>query len=190
MNKKIITLLLVCIIMCLSGCNSKNKIDPDEMRIKSLCELSTLRVDYNNVARFTKEGTGLLRGELKAWCEYKGYVKIGVDMSKVKVSLADDTVTITMPKAEVQDISIVEDSFNKDSWIYSEKEFWNLNKITPEEQTKIISDAQNEMKEVASADSSLLVQAQNRAKVLIENYINQIGKLSGIEYKINWIDVE
>ena len=46
------------------------------------------------------------------------------------------------------------------------------------------------MVEVASSDSTLLLQAQNRAKLLIENYIKQIGKIANVEYTIKWIDIE
>ena len=88
------------------------------------------------------------------------------------------------------DIDIVDDSYNEESWTFSQKEWWNINKITTDEKTQAVKDAQTMMKDTAAADTTLLMQAQNRAKLLIENYINQIGKLNKTNYTINWIDVE
>lgn len=190
MKKKIIILLTVCFMFVVTGCSTNKAPSIDEMKIQNICTLATLKVDYNNVARYTKEKTGLLKGELKAWVEYKGYVKLGVQMSKVKTSLENNVVTITMPNAEVLEYDIDDSSYTPDSWIFSEKEFWNINKIEPGELDKEVENAQLKMVEVASSDSTLLLQAQNRAKLLIENYINQMGKIANIEYTIKWIDVE
>ena len=190
MKKKIIILLIVCFTFILTGCSDDKTPTIDEMKIQNICNLATLKVDYNNVARYTKEKTGLLKGELKAWVEYKGFVKLGVKMSKVKTSLENNVVTITMPMAEVLEYDIDSDSYTNDSWIFSEKEFWNINKIEPGELDKEVEKAQQNMVEVASSDSTLLLQAQNRAKLLIENYIKQIGKIANVEYTIKWIDIE
>ena len=191
MKNKFLMILIMFVLLSMVGCSKEEiKSKPDEMKIRNICNLATLRVDYNNVAKTKKEGSGFLKGELKAWVEYKGFVKLGVDMSKVKMSLADKTVTITMPNAQVLDIDIVDESYNEDSWTFSQKEWWNTNKITTEDKTQAIKDAQTMMKETAAADTTLLMQAQNRAKLLIENYINQIGKLNKTDYSIIWLDVE
>lgn len=42
------------------------------------------------------------------------------------------------------------------------------------------------MKESVLNNKSLLISAQDRAKQLIENYINQIGEISDTTYNITW----
>lgn len=42
------------------------------------------------------------------------------------------------------------------------------------------------MKKSVESNSALLLNAQNRAKNLIENYINKMGELSGVSYTIQW----
>ena len=42
------------------------------------------------------------------------------------------------------------------------------------------------MKQTAQENTALLTNAQSRAKDLIENYIKQIGKATGVEYTIHW----
>ena len=63
----------------------------------------------------------------------------------------------------------------------------NSNKITAEDQTAAIENAQKEMEESVKANSALLLRAQNRAKELIKNYIDCLGEISGVEYEIKWV---
>ena len=46
------------------------------------------------------------------------------------------------------------------------------------------------MKETVMANKALFVDARERAKTLIENYIKQIGEACGKEYSIVFIDVD
>ncbi len=43
---------------------------------------------------------------------------------------------------------------------------------------------------VASEDTALLASAQQRAQILIEEYIKNIGKALGKEYTIKWIYID
>ena len=43
------------------------------------------------------------------------------------------------------------------------------------------------MSESIKNNRSLLLNAQDRAKELIENYINKLGEISNIEYQIDWV---
>lgn len=43
------------------------------------------------------------------------------------------------------------------------------------------------MSESVKSNKSLLLNAQDRAQELIENYIKKLGEISNIEYQIKWI---
>lgn len=88
-----------------------------------------------------------------------------------------------MPNAKLLSIDIEE--LTQDSYIISD-DGWNKNKITAEDQTAAINAAQAVMKKSVESNSALLLNAQNRAKNLIENYINKMGELSGVSYTIQW----
>ena len=188
MKNKIITFSIICLLFSLSACQNKKTLD--EMTIKNICNLATLKVEYNNVAKITKEGVSVFKREKKAWVEYKGIVKLGIDMTKVKISFDDDNVTITMPQVEVIEKDIVDESYTDASWTFSDNDFFNFNQITPEEKSQAMAIAQDNMEATVASDTALLNQAQNRARILIENYINQLGKLTNKNYTITWKEVE
>ncbi len=194
MMKKILSGVLVlalCLAMC--GCAKEEPVveEPDILQIRSICELATLECYYHNVAKSVKtKGTGLAaigEKDREFWTEYTGVVKIGVDMSKVKMEISGTDVKITIPAAELLSAEVDESTYNADSSVFSEDSFFNSNKITVEDQQASIADAQAKMKEEVINNNTLLINAQNRAKMLIENYIKQLGAAIGVNYKISWV---
>lgn len=191
MKRKIVILLVsVTLLGIMCSCSNKNK-EPDIMEIQSICELATLECYYNNVAISEKEkGEGfahLFEKDREFWIEYKGVAKIGVDMSQVKMTIKDENVTITIPPAKLLDMDKVADSY---SYTLSKDGAINKNKITAKDQIKAVDKAQEEMEKQVNNNSKLLLTAQNRAKELIENYIDNMGKISGVEYKITWKELK
>ncbi len=190
MRKIAVILLLVMMANMFVGCSQgKTSVEQPEIgQVRAICDLATLKCSYHNVAKIEKKaGTGILHiGEVdrKLWIEYKGYVTIGIDMSKVTMEVEGEKVTVFIPKATVLDAG--REAKEEHSVISSDDSWFNANKITAEEQTAALNQAQAQMRETASQNSTLLTTAQNRAKALIQNYIKRLGELSNIEYKIEW----
>ena len=63
---------------------------------------------------------------------------------------------------------------------------WNENAITAQIQTDAVGKAQENMKKSVEENTALLARAQDRAKRLIENYIDKLGDASDIKYEIVW----
>lgn len=196
MKRKILSLTfaLAMFVCFLSACSASRSTSsgnqvPNISQIRSICELATLECYYHNVAKSVKpKQEGIMHiGEKDRdfWIEYTGTVKLGIDMSQVSMDMDDNNVTITLPKAEVLEVSVDEDSYNEDSYIM-DQDGWNKNKITAEDATEAIKVAKEEMKQTAMENSSLLLNAQERAKKLIENYLVRIGDAVGVEYDIDW----
>ena len=166
-----------------------NMPEPELIQIRNICKLATIKCCYNNVAKSVKSaGTGILHlGEKERtfWIEYSGEAEIGIDMSEVKMNVIDNEVTITMPEAQILSITVNPESYTDDSYVISTDGI-NKNPILPEEQAAAIKSAQDDMKESVLNNKSLLISAQDRAKQLIENYINQIGEISDTTYNITW----
>lgn len=163
---------------------------PDITQVRSICNLATLECYYHNVAKSTKTaGSGFFHvGEVdrKYWIEYTGTVKIGIDMSKVSMKIHDNKIEIYIPQAKVLSKNILDADFSDDSYFIEEDSWFNKNKITANDQSKVVNNAQEEMVKTVQANKALLLTAQNRAQKLIENYIVQVGKLSNVEYEIEW----
>jgi hypothetical protein len=150
--------------------------------------LATLKCYYHNVAKSTKEkGSGLTHlGEKdrKFWTEYSGTATIGVDMSKGSMEVNGTEITIYIPEAEI--LSIKLDSHTISEPIVEQDNNWNKNEIGADDVTKAVNDAQESIIAQIENDSSLLVDAQDRAKTLIKNYIDQLNVVFDTEFTIKW----
>ena len=207
MKKRVLFVFLVmALVLC--SCGKSNSTDendaawrsvekaaiktPDTMQIRAVCNLATLECVYHNVARSEKKkGSGLnnlLKADRKYWVEYSGTVKLGVDMAKGDIKVEDGTIIVYMPDAEI--LSIEEDpSSEKEPITDKDKSFIMKNPIQSDDITETIKSSQESVKEQIMNNTSLLRDAKERAKKLIENYIRQIEDAIGAEYKIEWRDI-
>lgn len=193
MIKKILLIgIMLMTVLTMCSCSAEKKVinKPEITQIRSICNLATLECYYHNVAKSVKTtGEGIAHWgekERKFWIEYTGVAKVGVDMSKVTMEIDGTNVIISIPDAELMNISVEESTLNEESYI-SSADGLNSNKITAEDQTAAIENAQKEMEESVKNNSALLLSAQSRAKDLIKNYIECLGEVSGMEYEITWV---
>lgn len=187
---KVIALpLVLCMcLLLLSGCTKEEK--PNFSSINTICELATLECYYHNVAKYEKDPDidFIIRiGDKKAWIEYSGIVKIGIDANKVSVSDPNSSgvVTVTIPKAKVLSVDFDVDSINED--LISNG---TLASITTEEKTEAIAEAQKDMEETVKANTVLLQQGQQRAKNVIERFVQNVGAQMGKTYTVKWQEVD
>lgn len=194
MKRKKMVCLLVISMLCIGGCGDKNQKKEEEAdfsAISSVCELATLKCYYHNVAKSETEASGLFKwlgkGYKKIWTEYSGIVELGIDVSKVSVEkpTADGVVKVTIPDAEILSVDLDEDSMGEP---LTDTGF--MTKITKEEETEALAEAQNHMEETAKENGNLLNQAKERAKSLIEGYVKNVGEQIGKEYTIEWVEAE
>lgn len=185
----IISVVLIGIIIGLIMSKPEEENLVDEVQIKKIVELATLKTVYTNVVMdVIPAGEGFEHiGEVDrtVWVEYQGYANIGIDMKKVKIEVERKKVTVFMPKAEILSIGIhnVDDAKiikTKDSWL-------NKNKISSTKQLDLINDGQIQMRKDIEKNEDLFEEAEERAKELIENHIKQMGKLVDKEYEIKWV---
>ena len=197
MKKVIYIIIPILIVLCLIGFMidfGKNDVEDLEKNISKIelsGDLVTLETYYHNVAEVEKEaGSGIahwFEKDRKLWIEYTGIVKIGIDMSRVKIETTGDQITIFIPKAEIiGKPDVLDEEFSKESFIDSQDGLLNKNKITIEDSTKAMEVAQSTMQDSVKSDSHLLSTAQKRARNLIEEYINQFSGISSTLYSIKW----
>lgn len=192
MKRKKIFCLLVISMLCIGGCGDKNQKKEEEAdfsAISSVCELATLKCYYHNVAKSETEASGLFKwlgkGYKKIWTEYSGIVELGIDVSEVSVEnpTADGVVKVTIPDAEILSVDLDEDSMSEP---LTDTGF--MTKITKEEETEALAEAQNHMEETAKENGNLLNQAKERAKSLIEGYVKNVGEQIGKKYTVEWVE--
>ena len=185
-------LLLICfglMLLCCACGKEDVQIQPQEAQMRSICELATLECYYHNVAKYKEEdaeGILLWKKDKHFWMEYEGVVTLGIDASLVTIDVNGTDVSITIPKARILDCKVNEESLTQESIIVAKKSA----DVKAEDQMLAFAEAQGKMQETAAADTTLLANAQQRAQKLLEDYVNNIGKVTGQQYNIKWIYVD
>lgn len=208
-NTRTALFALLC-ITALSGCGSKQNTQPAQQtqsaapaaasavsnaprldRIKNICRLSTLKCYYHNIAKSVKTpGTGAVHfGEKERvfWIEYTGVAEISYDAEKIRMSQDGSNITVILPRPDIS-CTVNPDSWTPDSHVESEDNLANPNPITMQDCTQAINAAQADMQAKTEANTALINAAEQQAKELITNYIEQVGGVTGTEYTITWLN--
>ena len=192
MKRIIAILLLIASLLALCACGDASvppaTEEPQITQMRTICELATMDCYYHNVAKYYEKDAdkgflGLGKKDKKFWVEYSGEVTIGLDATLVALQVSGDQVTITIPPAKVLGAKVYSDSLTTDSYIIDK----DSADITAEDQTRVFENAQADMLAQASNDHLLLFNAQQRAQMLLEDYVTNIGNAIGVTYQINWI---
>ena len=69
---------------------------------------------------------------------------------------------------------------------YSETTGLGSGKVGAKEQTEAFAEAQAQMQTEVENDETLFIQAKDRAKLLLENYVKNIGDAIGVAYEVRW----
>ena len=144
MKKTIAFIILITFICSFSGCSNQSKAVIKEEDIHAICELATLKCYYNNVAQIDKKKDNIFQKDRKMWIEYEGVATIGVDMSQIKIETSGNTITITMPEAELLSLGVNTDTFGEKLVVSSDKG-WFDSKINSEEQNQAMLKGDEEM---------------------------------------------
>ena len=187
MKKLTALLLLAALLLALTGCAKEELPVPQKAQMKSICELATMECYYHNVAKYKQEDAEkflMFAKDKHFWIEYAGQVKIGIDVSLLDIDVTGQTVTITLPPAKVLGCKVDETTLNESSFIVAK----GSADITAEDQTAAFRHAQQDMLSAAESDTILLFNARERARKLLEDYVNNISAATGVEYDIQWKD--
>lgn len=193
MKRTIKIIITICIIITfITGCQSTKKENLSEniKKIQLTGNLVTYRAYYHNVIEHDKKaGKGIshvFEKDRKIFAEYTGTIKLGIDLTKVKIETNGNEINVYIPKAKIiGEPNVDKDDFKEENFIES-KDGINKNKITADDMAEAFDDAQKNIKKSAEKDEELLSLAQTRAKVLIEEQIIEFSDLNEKDYIINW----
>ena len=185
---------VVCLaIGLLGGCQAEQpKKEADFSNARDIAKLATFECTYHNVAKIEKNSSRFLFIDIpdwkQEWFEYSATVDFGIDASAVEISKPDEggTVTITLPQAQVLGepnikAETMSDPIDNNGWFI---------KVTADERKEALTLAQLETYERACADDTMLAAARDRAKVLLEQYVKNVGANLGEAYTVKWADAE
>ncbi len=185
--------MLLISILFLAGCGGrKNELTTENIKKLELTgNLVTYQAYYHNVIEYDKPVesgiTHLLEKERKLFAEYTGTIRLGINLSKVKIEKNGNNINVFIPKAKIiGEPNVDQNDFNAQNFIESKDSWINSNPITADDSASAFDKAQKEMKEIAMNDEELLSQAQQRAKILIEEKIIQLNGLNRNDLNLSW----
>lgn len=184
----LVTACLALAMLC--ACAANEPKEPDFSNAQSVAKLATFECTYHNVAKIERDSDRWLVFDLpnwkREWFEYSATVDFGINADLVQISNPDENgaVTVTIPQAQVLGAPNIKaetmsDPIDDTGWFA---------KVTDEERKEALSLAQQETLDRACADDTMLAAARDRAKVLLEQYVKNVGTNLGQEYHVNWVD--
>lgn len=186
-NLRCCVIAVVCFAfpILLGSCKKEvSTINAEEIR--SICNMAVMECYYHNRAVTTKDNKilGLISlGESSFWMEYSAKIKVGVDASLIAIDVDGTTVKIKLPKPKnLTKPNILDDTITTFS---SEG---GKTRTTGTERIKAKNDANEKMVAELLANTTLMHNAEERVKKILESYIEQIGKLSGVEYTVKFVE--
>lgn len=143
-----------------------------EQRLTDVRELATVTYAYTNMARFENSsefyGVTLPLTTKSFILTYDGEIKAGVDLSKAQVKTGPDSVTVTLPEAEILSHEIDQDSVE----VFDEKTSI-FNPFTVEDYSAFQRDQAAAMEKKAT-DRGLLTEAREKAVNAVQELLGQV----------------
>ena len=122
--KRWIAGILACLmILVAAGCGKTETKEPEITKMRAICELAVMECYYHNVAKFKEDGGKILffnKKDTEFWIEYSGIVKLGVDISQVKMEIREEQVTVTLPPAQVLSCRVDSSTLNAEKFIVAQ----------------------------------------------------------------------
>ena len=187
MRKIISVLLTIIMILSFVSCGKNEPLpEPEFTQMKNIAELAVMECYYHNVAKDYKKVDSVFKFQDKYkhfWIEYEGIVKYGIDAEHLEIIADGDIVTIALPAAKVLSAKINSEKLTPDCYIVDKDSV----KITVEDELDAFNQAQSEFLENSAKDEVMLANAQQRAQLLLEEYVKNIGTLFNKTYTIQWV---
>lgn len=181
-KKTFICLFFITGLISITTCKINSpKFNTEEMQ--NICNLAVMDCYFHNIAKLNKPADFFMAKEKTIWFEYTAKVKFGIDASLLDVIVNKNQVIIRLPQGKALQVpNIIDDSIKP----YSSSDGLIKNRISPEEKLLAQEAANQNIIKQLNENSNLIQKAENRIKIILGNYIQQIGEFSGVEYKILW----
>ena len=189
MNTKVKIIIIAILVLIIAGLiaypflhTKESTIDTTYLGsiLEKKSELTTAQITYTGISEFKDEGT-LFLNKQDFTMVYSAKARIGIDVKDIKINSNEESkkITITMPKASVQDVNVDTESIK-----YYNTKFALFNTNQKEDSNKAIALAKKEAeKEVLKL--GVLEMANSQAKDLIKGIISDsVPDDYKIEFKV------
>lgn len=148
-----------------------------EERLTECSSLTTALLDYRGIVKY-EEGEIAFINKKGFSMIYDAQIKAGIDLSEAKVKVSGDTIRITLPDPEIQDITIDSESLE-----FYDEQFALFNWSNKEDTAKAMVYAKEDA--ATKADhTDILNRADEQAKTVIKTLLMPVTEDSANTYTI------
>lgn len=174
------TIIILAFLLGIMGINKMNRIRGKKYdtstvfsKIVHIQELATVKYSYSGVIGF-KDNFKILNISVPLTdkyflLKYNGYLKAGVDFSRIKVNINGENVHVSMPRAQIFDVVIDENSIK----VYDESEN-AFNPIKISDYNKALIGEKETMRQDAIRQG-VLNDANSQAELAVKSLLQEMG---------------
>lgn len=193
--RKIVTLVLVltaivglCFGVGFLAGERQNRSVPElsaivvQNQLEQVSQLATTQYNYTNMGQFSQSsnfhGIKIPFSGKHFIVSYDGVILAGVDLKKSEIKILGNTVTVTLPEAEILSHEINEDSlkvFDETKNIFNPITLENYNNFYREEKGKV---------ENKAVEGGLMVQAEEQAQLVVKQTLGPVAEQNEMNLEI------
>ena len=151
-------------------------------QLEQVSQLATTQYNYTNMGQFSQSsnfhGIKIPFSGKHFIVSYDGVILAGVDLKKSEIKILGNTVTVTLPEAEILSHEINEDSlkvFDETKNIFNPITLENYNSFYREEKGKV---------ENKAVEGGLMVQAEEQAQLVVKQTLGPVAEQNEMNLEI------
>ena len=170
---RMVSILIIAIVVIFVTYRLTKKDEPEitntfiSEKLEAVSELTTAKLTYTGLVRYT-EGNIPFLTKKEFNMLYRAGVRAGIDLSQAEINVTDSDVKLTLPKAEIQEISVDADSIQ-----FYDESFALFNGEKREDTVEALKVAEEDVRENGNMEE-LMAEAQEQTEILLTGFLDEL----------------
>lgn len=170
---RMVSILIIAIVVIFVTYRLTKKDEPEitntfiSEKLEAVSELTTAKLTYTGLVRYT-EGNIPFLTKKEFNMLYRAGVRAGIDLSQADINVTDSDVKLTLPKAEIQEISVDADSIQ-----FYDESFALFNGEKREDTVEALKVAEEDVRENGNMEE-LMAEAQEQTEILLTGFLDEL----------------
>ena len=170
---RMVSILIIAIVVIFVTYRLTKKDEPEitntfiSEKLEAVSELTTAKLTYTGLVRYT-EGNIPFLTKKEFNMLYRAGVRAGIDLSQANIDVTDSEVKLTLPKAEIQEISVDADSIQ-----FYDESFALFNGEKREDTVEALKVAEEDVRENGNMED-LMAEAQEQTEILLTGFLDEL----------------
>ena len=170
---RMVSILIIAIVVIFVTYRLTKKDEPEitntfiSEKLEAVSELTTAKLTYTGLVRYT-EGNIPFLTKKEFNMLYRAGVRAGIDLSQANIDVTDSDVKLTLPKAEIQEISVDADSIQ-----FYDESFALFNGEKREDTLEALKVAEEDVRENGNMEE-LMAEAQEQTEILLTGFLDEL----------------